>query len=81
MCFGDWMVQNVTELDYLVEKMADMELSYEDAKVGAIDLVNLAYNNFEYCEFSKFFSDNVEYFDDLDMYGDDFLYETMLPSL
>ena len=53
-CFGDWMNTNVTQLENFVGKALDFNLSFSEANEAAVDLVNILYNNLEYCRVRKF---------------------------
>ena len=80
-CLGEWIVNNLTELSVYGAKMANLELSYEEAQTAALDVVNIAYMNWDYCLFTKFVADNTEYFNEIDMGSDDYLYNVFMPSL
>lgn len=58
-CFGDWVSQNLTHLDDVMSRVFDFQfdITFEEAKEAAVDVVNLFYKNMEYCKFKKVFDD------------------------
>ena len=79
-CFGEWILSNATQLADYADKASQMNLSYEEASEAAVDIVNIIYKNFDYCQFNKFFQDNMNYFSNLDL-SSDYLTETLIPTL
>ena len=69
-CLGDWVTKNLTYLDMVWQKIADMEIltiPYEDAVEAAKDVVDLIYKNREYCQIDKVFNDINELCDEEDI--------------
>ena len=58
-CFGDWVQKNLTHLDDVMNRIFDLSfnITFDEAKEAALDVVNLIYNNMDYCKFKKVYND------------------------
>lgn len=62
-CFGEWIGNNLTHLDDVVERLSrfQFDVTYNEAKEAAVDAVNLLYKNREFCDFDKVYEDAYKY--------------------
>ena len=58
-CFGDWVQKNLTHLDDVTSRIFDFsfDITFDEAKEAAVDVVNLIYKNMDYCGFKKVYTD------------------------
>ena len=61
-CFGDWVQKNLTHLDDVVGRVFNFQfdITFDEAKEAAVDVVNLFYTNLQYCQFKKVYNDLYE---------------------